>query len=144
MFDLLFDQSVFAIALCSFPLCPTSTSLRVRQTFLHDALEHDINREVIDSALYGSTSVIESITCHEGCDIDPENKEGATPLHLAISSTFIEDPEARVIVVSELLDSGADTRSVCHPTFRMKIGRLIISCATQKGRPGRLNGVTNS
>ncbi|KAF7976178.1 hypothetical protein HWV62_7336 [Athelia sp. TMB] len=55
-------------------------------------------------------SVIESITCHEGCDIDPENKEGATPLHLAISGKYIDDPEARIAVIRELLDSGADTK----------------------------------
>ncbi|KZP29313.1 ankyrin [Athelia psychrophila] len=86
------------------------------------------------AALYGSTSVIESITCCEGCDIDPENKEEATPLHLAISSTFIEHEEARVAVVRELLDSGADTNKEDQDgsTALQILDRIIKKTASKK------------
>lgn len=50
--------------------------------------------------------MLEYILSHDGCDVDPTNKlEGATPLHLAVK---LEEPEARVYFVRELLDAGAD------------------------------------
>ncbi|KAF7302369.1 ANK-REP-REGION domain-containing protein [Mycena chlorophos] len=59
------------------------------------------------AASLGSTDVLELILEHEECDVDPINRlEKATPLHLAVR---IEDPELRVLVVSSLLDAGANT-----------------------------------
>lgn len=52
--------------------------------------------------------VLEHILSHEECDVDPINRiERATPLHLAVQ---LEDLETKKLVVSSLLDAGADTR----------------------------------
>jgi len=56
----------------------------------------------------GSTSVLEYILTHEGCDVDPINRiDRATPLHLAVG---LEDPELRAEIVESLLEAGADYR----------------------------------
>ncbi|KIM82310.1 hypothetical protein PILCRDRAFT_475462 [Piloderma croceum F 1598] len=62
------------------------------------------------AAKHGSLDVLEYILSHEECDVDPINRLGETPLHLAISSTEIdeEDSGLREEVVESLLDAGAD------------------------------------
>nr|GAT51725.1 predicted protein [Mycena chlorophos] len=69
---------------------------------------HQASAALHYAASLGSTDVLELILEHEECDVDPINRlEKATPLHLAVR---IEDSELRVLVVSSLLDAGADTR----------------------------------
>lgn len=65
-------------------------------------------------AKHGSLDVLEHILSHEQCDVDPINRLGETPLHLAISSTELdeEDGELREEVVGSLLDAGADVTYV--------------------------------
>ncbi|KAF7791078.1 hypothetical protein EIP86_002039 [Pleurotus ostreatoroseus] len=59
------------------------------------------------AASHGSMDVLEHILSHDECDVDPVNRlEGATPLHLAVR---LEDEETKKLVVSSLLDAGADT-----------------------------------
>ena len=63
---------------------------------------------VTTSASHGSMDVLEHILSHDECDVDPVNRlEGATPLHLAVR---LEDEETKKLVVSSLLDAGADTK----------------------------------
>lgn len=63
------------------------------------------------SVIHASLDLLEHILSHDDCDVDPINRlEGATPLHLALSSEKIEDSEQRRAVVSSLLEAGADTK----------------------------------
>ncbi len=65
---------------------------------------------ISDSALYGSTSVLEPILCHEECDVDPVNSVGReTPLHFALQ---LKDRDVRRYIVRNLLEAGADTTYV--------------------------------
>jgi len=69
---------------------------------------------LLDRAKHGSLDVLEHILSHEDCDVDPINRLGETPLHLAISSTEIDEDDGglREEVVESLLDAGADVTYV--------------------------------
>ncbi|KAF9535624.1 ankyrin [Crepidotus variabilis] len=65
------------------------------------------NTPLHNAAYYGSFEVLEHILSHKDCDVDPVNKvDKATPLHMAVQ---IEDPDVRHVIVSSLLEAGADT-----------------------------------
>ena len=88
-------------------------------------------------ALRGSLDVLNELLEFEpGCDVDPTNIQGETPLHLAVQ---YEEPELRALLVDSLLDAGADTRlrftitpspfiSGSHGFFRIKdkTGRVAL------------------
>lgn len=47
----------------------------------------------------------------EGVEIDPKNREGDTPLHLAVKYT-INEPEHGYFIIDNLLDAGSDPRII--------------------------------
>lgn len=66
--------------------------------------------EAYARVLNESINVLPHILSHDKCDVDPINRlEGSTPLHLAVK---LEDPEARLHFVEELLEAGADDTCV--------------------------------
>ena len=46
----------------------------------------------------------------EGVEIDPQNRDGETPLHLAVKYTNNEEPEHGYFIVDNMLDAGSDPR----------------------------------
>lgn len=57
----------------------------------------------------GNWEFIDIVLDIEGVEIDPQNREGATPLHLAAKYTATE-PEHGRFVIDNLLDAGSDPR----------------------------------
>ena len=47
---------------------------------------------------------------HRGVEIDPQNRDGETPLHLAVKYTNNEEPEHGYFIVDNMLDAGSDPR----------------------------------
>ncbi|WVQ83418.1 hypothetical protein IAT38_005559 [Cryptococcus sp. DSM 104549] len=89
------------------------------EEMLEDALKElkDINEPdgLGNTALHyaisqGSTNVLETILCHETCDVDLRNRlQGDTPLHIAVRNKWEEHPGMRLFMVENLLEAGADT-----------------------------------
>lgn len=64
---------------------------------------------VCGRAQFGSLNCLELLLKVPGININLQNnKEGNTPLHLAVQYT--EDPEVALSMVDALLDAGADPR----------------------------------
>lgn len=59
----------------------------------------------------GHWELIDIMLDIEGVEIDPVNREGDTPLHVAVKYCA-EEPEHGTFVVDNLLDAGADPRIV--------------------------------
>lgn len=57
----------------------------------------------------GNWEFIDIVLDIEGVEIDPVNRDGETPLHLAVKYAN-EEPEHGYFVVDNLLDAGADPR----------------------------------
>lgn len=57
----------------------------------------------------GNWEFIDIVLDIEGVEIDPRNREGSTPLHLAVKYCS-EEPEHGYFVVDNLLDAGSDPR----------------------------------
>ncbi|KAG2730791.1 hypothetical protein G9P44_005940 [Scheffersomyces stipitis] len=57
----------------------------------------------------GNWEFIDIVLDIEGVEIDPKNREGDTPLHLAVKYTA-EEPEHGYFVIDNLLDAGSDPR----------------------------------
>lgn len=57
----------------------------------------------------GNWEFIDIVLDIEGVEIDPQNRDGATPLHLAVKYTT-EEPEHGYFVIDNLLDAGSDPR----------------------------------
>lgn len=57
----------------------------------------------------GNWEFIDIVLDIEGVEIDPINREGDTPLHLAVKYT-IDEPEHGYFVIDNLLDAGSDPR----------------------------------
>ncbi|CUM65367.1 uncharacterized protein PRCAT00003003001 [Priceomyces carsonii] len=57
----------------------------------------------------GNWEFIDIVLDIEGVEIDPVNREGDTPLHLAVKYTTTE-PEHGYFIVDNLLDAGSDPR----------------------------------
>lgn len=92
--------------------------IKVRANNDHAQLSLLINntREVItdNSALHlacqlGNWEFIDIVLDIEGVEIDPLNREGDTPLHLAVKYTN-EEPEHGYFIVDNMLDAGSDPR----------------------------------
>ena len=53
--------------------------------------------------------MLEHILCHDDCDVDLINNVGRkTPLHLAVQSVHVDDPDRRLYTIKSLLEAGAD------------------------------------
>ncbi|EGW30212.1 uncharacterized protein SPAPADRAFT_63829 [Spathaspora passalidarum NRRL Y-27907] len=85
----------------------------------HKKLAELINstREIItnNTALHlachlGNWEFIDIVLDIEGVEIDPQNREGETPLHLAVKYTNNDEPEHGYFVIDNLLDAGSDPR----------------------------------
>ena len=63
----------------------------------------------------GNWEFIDIVLDIEGVEIDPTNREGKTPLHLAVQYS-VEEPEHGYFVIDNLLDAGSD------PTIKDKHG----------------------
>ncbi|KAG7193366.1 uncharacterized protein KQ657_000783 [Scheffersomyces spartinae] len=94
--------------------------IKVRCNNDHVQLSQLINdtREIItdNSALHlacqlGNWEFIDIVLDIEGVEIDPMNREGDTPLHLAVKYTN-EEPEHGFFIVDNMLDAGSDPRVV--------------------------------
>jgi len=59
----------------------------------------------------GNWEFIDIVLDIEGVEIDPKNREGDTPLHLAVKYT-IEEPEHGYFIIDNLLDAGSDPRII--------------------------------
>ncbi|KAK8861213.1 hypothetical protein IAR55_002032 [Kwoniella newhampshirensis] len=60
--------------------------------------------------IHASTNVLETILCHETCDVDLRNRlQGDTPLHIAVRNGWEEHEGLRLYLVESLLEAGADT-----------------------------------
>lgn len=57
----------------------------------------------------GNWEFIDIVLDIEGVEIDPLNREGDTPLHLAVKYT-VDEPEHGYFVIDNLLDAGSDPR----------------------------------
>lgn len=58
---------------------------------------------------FGNWEFIDIVLDIEGVEIDPKNREGDTPLHLAVKYT-INEPEHGYFIIDNLLDAGSDPR----------------------------------
>ncbi|RLV92811.1 Ankyrin repeat-containing protein [Spathaspora sp. JA1] len=58
----------------------------------------------------GNWEFIDIVLDIEGVEIDPQNREGETPLHLAVKYTNNDEPEHGYFVIDNLLDAGSDPR----------------------------------
>lgn len=58
---------------------------------------------------FGNWEVIDMLLDIEGVEIDPVNREGDTPLHLAVKYSATE-PEHGYFIVDNMLDAGSDPR----------------------------------
>lgn len=56
-----------------------------------------------------STNVLETILCHDTCDVDIRNRNGDTPLHIAVRNRWEEHEGLRLYLLENLLEAGADT-----------------------------------
>lgn len=63
------------------------------------------------ATLLGHWDIIDQFLDIEGVEIDPLNREGDTPLHLAVKFTS-EEPDLGVFIVDNLLDAGLDSKIV--------------------------------
>ncbi|ODV81279.1 putative ankyrin repeat-containing protein [Suhomyces tanzawaensis NRRL Y-17324] len=61
------------------------------------------------ACLLGNWEFIDIILDIEGVEIDPQNSDGQTPLHLAVKYTK-DEPEHGYFVIDNLLDAGSDPR----------------------------------
>lgn len=61
------------------------------------------------ATLLGNWEFIDIVLDIEGVEIDPLNREGDTPLHLAVKYT-VDEPEHGYFVIDNLLDAGSDPR----------------------------------
>lgn len=59
----------------------------------------------------GNWEFIDIVLDIEGVEIDPKNREGDTPLHLAVKYT-IDEPEHGYFIIDNLLDAGSDPRII--------------------------------
>lgn len=57
----------------------------------------------------GNWEFIDIVLDIEGVEIDPKNREGSTPLHLAVKYAN-EEPEHGFFIVDNLIDAGSDPR----------------------------------
>lgn len=55
----------------------------------------------------GNWEFIDMVLDVEGVEIDPRNREGDTPLHLAVKYA-LDEPEHGVFIVDNLVDAGSD------------------------------------
>lgn len=60
---------------------------------------------------FGNWEFIDIVLDIEGVEIDPKNREGDTPLHLAVKYT-IDEREHGYFVIDNLLDAGSDPRII--------------------------------
>lgn len=58
----------------------------------------------------GNWEFIDIVLDIEGVEIDPQNRDGETPLHLAVKYTNNEEPEHGYFIVDNMLDAGSDPR----------------------------------
>ena len=58
----------------------------------------------------GNWEFIDIVLDIEGVEIDPQNREGETPLHLAVKYTNNGEPEHGYFIIDNLLDAGSDPR----------------------------------
>lgn len=65
----------------------------------------------------GNWEFIDIILDIEGVEIDPKNKDGQTPLHLAVKYC-IDEPDHGYFVVDNLIDAGSDPRIIDN--FKLK------------------------
>ncbi|KAK6455894.1 uncharacterized protein RJT20DRAFT_51598 [Scheffersomyces xylosifermentans] len=65
----------------------------------------------------GNWEFIDIVLDIEGVEIDPKNREGDTPLHLAVKYT-IDEPEHGYFIIDNLLDAGSDPRVIDKHNLR--------------------------
>ncbi|GEQ69886.1 hypothetical protein JCM33374_g3562 [Metschnikowia sp. JCM 33374] len=59
----------------------------------------------------GNWEFLDMVLDVEGVEIDPQNREGDTPLHLAVKYAA-HDPEYGYFIIDNLIDAGSDVRVV--------------------------------
>lgn len=59
----------------------------------------------------GNWEFVDLVLDIEGVEIDPQNREGETPLHLAVKFG-VDDPDFGYFVVDNLIDAGSDVRII--------------------------------
>lgn len=83
-----------------------------------------LNTALHFAAQSGHWEVIDIILDIEGVEADPINREGETPLHLAVKYAA-EEPEHGTFVVDGLLDAGSDPR--VRDTHNLKPISYVVS-----------------
>ncbi|KAL6451538.1 hypothetical protein SBY92_002881 [Candida maltosa Xu316] len=58
----------------------------------------------------GNWEFIDIVLDIEGVEIDPQNRDGDTPLHLAVKYANNDEPDHGYFIVDNLLDAGSDPR----------------------------------
>ncbi|WPK26148.1 hypothetical protein PUMCH_003495 [Australozyma saopauloensis] len=61
------------------------------------------------ATLFGNWDVLDLMLDVPGVEIDPQNRENQTPLHVAVKYSA-EEPELGYFIVDNLLDAGSDPR----------------------------------
>ena len=78
-------------------LTPPSSALRVSPTSLSpstfrsaqdDLMVYCSGADMVNSIQNASTNVLETILCHDTCDVDIRNRNGDTPLHVAVRNRW--------------------------------------------------------
>lgn len=63
------------------------------------------------ATLLGNWEFIDMVLDIEGVEIDPLNRDGDTPLHLAVKFA-LDDPEYGYFIIDNLIDAGSDVKVV--------------------------------
>lgn len=65
----------------------------------------------------GNWEFIDIVLDIEGVEIDPKNREGSTPLHLAVKYAN-EEPEHGFFIIDNLVDAGSDPRILDNSSLK--------------------------
>lgn len=111
------------------------SSLNITDTLCSSALHVSLPSRAIAhiSILNASTSLLDPILCHETCDVDLRNRNGDTPLHIAVRNRWTEHPGLRLHLGSSyrLVTTNVQLRISWKPEQTHRASSLLCTANTQ-------------